>query len=302
MQFTKMQGAGNDFVLIAPDNTSVDWSELAIKICDRHYGIGADGLLLFLPSQNTDFRMRIFNADGSESNTCGNGLRCMVKYFLDNIGENNGDREVIVETGAGIRKARVHRIKGTVTEIQTAMGKPMVGYHDLDITQQSPEKTASDMWSIMGYSVAVNDQALELALVSMGNKHAVYFSDDNIENFPLAEVGPQIERHAAFSGGINFEIVNIINRHQIIARVWEWGVGETLACGSGASAIAVAAQLLGYVDKKVDIRLPGGVLDVEWDRAGEVLLSGPAETVFVGQYSNIPVGLPGNKIYEYEGS
>ena len=293
MQFTKMQGAGNDFVVIAPESASANWTELAINICNRHYGVGADGLLLYLPSQNSDFRMRIFNADGSESNTCGNGLRCMVKYYMDNIVEDNDDREVIVETGAGIRKARVHRTDGKVSEIQTYMGKPLIGYNSRELTPVVG-KTALEMQTIIGYSVTISGKEIQMSLIYMGNRHAVCFSDDCIDDYPLAEVGPQIEQHPDFPGGINFEIVNVIDRNKINARVWERGVGETLACGSGACAIAVAAHLLGYVDKKVDIKLPGGVLRVEWDKAEEVLLSGPAETVFAGHYTDIPNGLSGN--------
>jgi diaminopimelate epimerase len=285
MRFIKMQGAGNDFVLIEADNGQSDWSRLAMAMCDRHYGIGADGLLVLLPSDKAEFRMRIFNADGSESNACGNGLRCMVKHYID---EWKGDAKldnIKVETQAGIRQARIHHTNGKVAQIQTGMGQPGIGRDNILVTPESRAVSKVDITSKMSYSINITGTKLDLHLVSMGNPHAVCFLHEPVADFPLASLGPQVERHKEFPQGLNFEVVNIISRETLEARVWERGVGETLACGSGACAISVAAQLLGYVDSRVDVKLPGGTLGVEWNGSGEVFLSGPAETVFTGNWA-----------------
>jgi diaminopimelate epimerase len=284
MQFTKLQGAGNDFILVEANNTLHDWSRLAKAMCDRHFGIGADGLLLLLPSKVADFQMRIFNADGSESNVCGNGLRCTIKHFLDNSSADSMAREISVETMAGIRKARLFKFRGKVTEIQTGMGEPKFGQNDIPVTVRQDGGKLIELNPVITCSVTVNGRELPLSLVSVGNSHAVYFSQEPVSDFPLSQLGPQVELHKIFPEGVNFEVARVLNKRQIEARVWERGVGETLACGSGACAITVAAQLLGYVDNKVDIQLPGGTLEVEWDRVGEVFLNGPAETVFTGEW------------------
>jgi diaminopimelate epimerase len=228
--------------------------------------------------------MRIFNADGSESNVCGNGLRCTIKHFLDNSSADSMAREISVETMAGIRKARLFKFRGKVTEIQTGMGEPKFGQNDIPVTVRQDGGKLIELNPVITCSVTVNGRELPLSLVSVGNSHAVYFSQEPVSDFPLSQLGPQVELHKIFPEGVNFEVARVLNKRQIEARVWERGVGETLACGSGACAITVAAQLLGYVDNKVDIQLPGGTLEVEWDRVGEVFLNGPAETVFTGEW------------------
>jgi diaminopimelate epimerase len=286
MQFTKLQGAGNDFVLVVANSNQQDWSHLAKAICDRHFGIGADGLLLLLPSKVADFRMRIFNADGSESNVCGNGLRCTIKHFLDINPDGSMNREISVETMAGIRKARLFKFKGKAIEIQTNMGEPKFGENDIPVNVRQGDGKLTGLNPIITCSVTVYGRELPLNLVSVGNSHAIYFSQALVTDFPLSQFGPQVELHKIFPEGVNFEVARVLDRSQIEARVWERGVGETLACGSGACAITVAAQLLGYVDNKVNIKLPGGTLEVEWDGVGEVFLNGPAETVFTGEWLN----------------
>jgi diaminopimelate epimerase len=285
MRFVKMQGAGNDFVLIEADNGQSNWSQLAMIMCDRHYGVGADGLLVLLPSDKAEFRMRIFNADGSESYACGNGLRCMVKYYIDEMTDGTKLDNITVETQAGIRQARIHHTNGKVAQIQTGMGQPCIGQASIPVTPESRAGGIVDITSTMSCSITVAGTELDLHLVSMGNPHAVCFLQESVAGFPLASIGPQVERHKEFPTGVNFEIVNIISRGLLEARVWERGVGETLACGSGACAISVAAQLLGYVNSQVDVKLPGGTLGIEWNGTGEVFLSGPAETVFTGDWS-----------------
>jgi diaminopimelate epimerase len=288
MRFTKMQGAGNDFVLVETGDMQRDWPSVAAAICDRHYGVGADGLLLLIPSQVADFRMRIFNADGSEASACGNGLRCLVKHFIDKNSPGSEfkelSRDISVETTNGIRRARVHSNTGKALEIQTSMGEPRIGIKNSPAVIVGRGEDIFDIKSQMGYTITVGNKELLVSLVSMGNKHAVYFVQGSVSDFPLSEIGPKVEQNEVFPDRVNFEIAKVISHDKIEARVWESGVGETLACGSGACAITVAARLLGYVDARVSVQLPGGILRVEWDRAGEVLLSGPAETVFSGEW------------------
>jgi len=288
MRFTKVQGAGNDFVLVEASDMQRDWPSLAVAICDRHYGVGADGLLLLLPSHVADFRMRIFNPDGSESGACGNGLRCLVKHFVDrnsaNLAGKELSKEISVETITGIRSAKVYKTPGKVIKIETAMGEPRIGNNDNPVAIGGREGRAVDIKSQMDYTIRVDSKELCVRLVSMGNPHAVCFYQGQVPDFPLSQLGPKVEQHKAFPNRINFEVARVISRGQVEARVWERGVGETLACGSGACAITVAARLLDYVDSKVDVKLPGGILSVEWDGVGEVFLSGPAETVFTGEW------------------
>lgn len=286
MKFTKMQGAGNDFVVVETSDTQREWSQIAEAMCDRHYGIGADGLLLLLPSDVADFRMRIFNADGSEANVCGNGLRCLIKYFVDGEPANSGAQEISVATVAGVRRAEVYKVAGRVTKVQTGMGEPELEDKDIPVVIEPGAGKVVDIKSMLSYSITVDGRELHLSLVSMGNPHAVYFCQDPVSDFPLSRLGPKVEQHEIFPKGVNFEVARVVNREQVEARVWERGVGETLACGSGACAITVAAQLHGYIDNKVAIKLPGGILEVEWNGAGEVFLSGPAETVFTGEWPN----------------
>jgi diaminopimelate epimerase len=284
MRFVKMQGAGNDFVVVQTTDTRRDWAKLAIAVCDRHYGVGADGLLLLLPSRVADFKMRIFNADGSESKACGNGMRCLVKLYLDEHRVNSSESEVSIETPAGIRKARVHLRRGKVTEIQASMGQPRIGHNGTSAQLRLENDKPVDITREMNRTITVAGRDLLLSLVSIGNPHAVHFYDGSIPDFPLSTLGPLVEEHQLFPDETNFEIVRIINRKEVEARVWERGCGETLACGSGACAIGVSGIMLGYFDRKVDVKLPGGTLTVVWDGQGEVFLSGPAVTVFEGEW------------------
>ena len=284
MNFTKIQGTGNDFILVEASGAEYDWSPVAIAMCDRHFGIGSDGLLLLLPSAIADFQMRIFNPDGSEAKTCGNGLRCLARYVLERGLISAGTYQVLVETVSGVRKVELHNVAGEVTKIQVSMGEPKFGAKDIPVVIEPGKGNIFLPIKMINYPVTIDDKELLLNFVSMGNPHTVYFSPHPVSEFPLFQLGPEVEQLAIFPDGINFEVARVVNRQQIEARVWEKGVGETLACGSGACAIAVAAQCHGYIDNKVDIKLPGGILDVEWDGIGEVLLSGPAEVVFTGEW------------------
>ena len=282
MYFTKMQGAGNDFVIIEAINMKRDWSKLATAMCDRHFGIGGDGVILLLSSKKANFRMRMFNPDGSEAEACGNGIRCLVRYVADTGLTDPKAKEVTIETLVGVRKARLLHKGSKVTGVQISMGRPRFEMKDIP-AQIKPEETVL-VKSMLSHKVRVDTTDMVLNLVSMGNPHAVYFTPDPVAKFPLTQLGPKLEHHPIFPARTNFEVAHVIDRSQIEVGVWERGAGETLACGSGACAVAVAAQLLEYVDHKVDITLPGGLLTVQWDGSNEVLLSGPAEKVFSGEW------------------
>jgi len=286
MNFTKLQGAGNDFILVETSDKQRDWSPVARAICDRHFGIGGDGLLLVLPSEVADFQIRMFNPDGSGPEACGNGLRCVTKYALHKGLVSSSDQEITVETIAGIRKARLLKAEGEPPRIQVSMGEPRFGAKDIPVKVESGKGNLVDIIPILDYPVTVGGEELPMSFVSIGNPHAVYFYPHSISDFPLSRIGPEVEQHELFPKRVNFEIARVIDRKQMEARVWERGVGETMACGSGACAVAVLAQLHGYVDNRVDIKLPGGILEVEWSGGGEVFLSGPAEIVFTGEWAD----------------
>jgi diaminopimelate epimerase len=290
MNFTKVQGAGNDFILVETKEIERDWPQMARTMCDRHFGIGADGLLLLLASDIADFQMRMFNPDGFEAEACGNGLRCLAKYIVDR-GLQAGKSEkalplqnqMSIETIAGVRVVRLNKI-GESIKIQVGMGIPKFGASDIPVVIEPGKEGLVDIKSMLSYSVVIDGKELQLNFVSTGNPHAVYFWQKPVADFPLSQIGPKVEHLAIFPNRVNFEVANVVSRQQIESRVWERGAGETLACGTGACAIAVAAQLYGYTDNEVDIKLPGGILQAEWDKGGEVFLSGSAEIVFTGDW------------------
>jgi diaminopimelate epimerase len=233
-------------------------------------------LLLLLPSAAAELRLRMWNPDGSEAEACGNGLRCFVRYARDRGLARSDD--VAVETMAGTRAAQV--MNGT--DIRVAMGKP--GFAPAAIPAAIEGREPADDTPVLEYPLDVDGTRLTVGCVSMGNPHAVCFLNEPVGEFPLGKVGPMVEHHRMFPNRANFEVANVVNRGDITARVWERGAGETLACGSGACAIAVIAKVRGLADSPVTIHLPGGDLTVEWDGAGEVNLIGPAEQVFTGTW------------------
>jgi len=279
-----MQGAANDFVLIETGDTHRQWSKLALAMCERHLGIGADSLLLLMPSEKADFGMRIFDADGSEAEACGNGIRCLAKYVFEKGLIVAKTDEITVETIAGIRKIKLEKMGGKLINIWANMGKPELNADKIPATIKPGDGDVVDINSMLSYQANIDGVNLILNLVSMGNPHAVHFCKEPVSEFPLSEVGPQVENMPIFPNRINFEVARVVDPKHLEARVWERGVGETLACGSGACAIAVASKLLGYTERKVDIKLPGGTLDAEWNGAGEVILGGPAEIAFEGKW------------------
>jgi diaminopimelate epimerase len=285
MKFSKLQGTGNDFILVDARTMDGEWSKLARAMCDRHFGAGADGLILVQNSTIADLKMRLFNSDGSEAEVSGNGLRCFAKYAIEKglVGKmssqaGQSNRSLTIETLSGVRKVKAYMSGNKVNRAEVNMGLPRFQ------PEQIPVKVKVDIIPILDYPLVIDRKKLILSLLSMGNPHAVSFLSRPVADFPLAEIGPKVERHTMFPQRTNFGIARVLSRGKIEARVWERGVGETLACGSGACAIAVAAQLLDYIEPQVDIILEGGTLTVSWDRVGEVLLSGPVEEVFTGEW------------------
>ncbi len=284
MKFTKLQGTGNDFVLVETSDERRDWSKLALAMCDRHFGIGSDGLLLLLPSSSADFRMRMFDPDGSEAEACGNGIRCLARYVYDNGMIDASTGQISVETIVGVRQLKLYKGAGKLVSIQAGMGEPAFRAEEIPVRIEQGREKIVYIKNMMSYPVNIDGTELLLNLVSMGNPHAVCFQESPVADFPLAVIGPKVEHLDIFPRRTNFEVARVLNKKEIEVRTWERGTGETLACGSGASAVAVAARLLGYVGDKVNIRLLGGILQMEWDGAGEVFMAGPAEKVFQGEW------------------
>ncbi len=272
--FTKAQGAGNDFIVFdltasdAPDATQ-DWSAIARALCDRHFGIGADGLLLMLPPSTgapsqAEVRMRVINSDGSEPEMCGNGLRCFVRV-IHAQGKVSG-KSIAVETGAGVRQAEI-------LDASSPEGRD-AGFQ-VRLNMGLPFDQGRDM-------LPLADRRLDVHLVSMGNPHCVSFVED-LDRYPFETLGPLVESHVRFRQRTNAEFAQVLNRGRIRAKVWERGAGPTLACGTGACAVAVAAVSRGLCDRHVVVDLPGGSLTIDWTVGGPVFLTGPAEIVFTGQ-------------------
>ena len=283
MKFTKMHGAGNDYVYVDARSQEQDWPELSRRMSDRHFGVGSDGLILIKNSDVADLRMSMFNADGSEAEMCGNGIRCFVKYAVDRSIVSGSTSSVSVETLAGIRNIVPITDNGKVTGARVSMGSPI--FTPIEVPVQLDSSGEYGAGPVLEYPFEMDGFDLPLSFVSMGNPHAVTFIDTPVDEFPLLTVGPKVENHSLFPRRVNFEIVNVDNPSHLTARVWERGSGETLACGTGACGIAVASILSGHSGNTVDITLPGGTLKVDWDGQGEVYLEGPAEEVFSGEWT-----------------
>ena len=278
MKFTKMHGAGNDYVYVNAFKQDRDWPEISRMISDRHTGIGADGLIIAIPSEKADFQMRMFNADGSEGEMCGNGIRCLVAFAIDEGIVRKSEEMKTVETGAGILTVTPEFNGSEMTNASVGMGHPVFE------PSKVPVNLSVGDWPILDYPLMVDGYELELTFVSMGNPHAVAFIDDDVDNFPLESVGPKVENHSLFPNKVNFEITNILTKSHVKTRVWERGSGITMACGTGACAVVAAARLKNLVGDCVDVELPGGVLGVRWPGYGELLMRGPVKTVFKGEW------------------
>jgi len=279
-----LQATGNDFILVDARTLERDWSKLASEICHRHFGAGADGLIVVENSDAADLKMRLFNSDGSEAEVSGNGLRCFAKYTIDRHIVSGPD--LTVDTLSGIRTVKASVSHGSVIRASVNMGKPRFGADDIPVILGQPKKGKDevDIKYILDYKLIIRGTALKLSLVSMGNPHAVNFLSVPVADFPLCEIGPEVENHRIFPERVNFEVARVLKRDKIEARVWERGAGETLSCGSGACAIAVIARVKGHTNDQVNVILEGGELTVKWDGVGDVYLSGPVEHVFHGEW------------------
>ncbi len=279
MKFVKMHGAGNDYLFIDAHHLDRDWPALARAMSERHFGVGADGIILALSSDKAQVKMQMFNADGSEGEMCGNGIRCFARFVLENEITSLSNGGLTVETGAGVLSVMPVLENGKMVRARVGMGEPRFRPHEIPVN--APDLKANRVWD---YPLEIEGKRLAVSCVSMGNPHAVAFLKEPVEQFPLELIGPNIERDPMFPNRVNFGIANVVDLSHIRARVWERGSGLTLACGTGACAIAVASDLHGYTKDRVDITLPGGTLAVEWPGHGEVFLEGPIEEVFVGEW------------------
>lgn len=276
MEFTKMHGIGNDYVYVNCFEETVENPERISKlISDRHFGIGSDGLVLIMPSDKADFRMRMFNADGSEGMMCGNATRCIGKYVYD---KGMTDKtEITLETKSGIKKLKLFPENGKVKTVLVDMGKAIIKPAEIPVL--------ADGEDFISRKIEVNGKEETVTCVSMGNPHCVIFTDKNVDDFELEKIGPSYENHPLFPERINTEFANVIDGNTVKMRVWERGSGETWACGTGACATAVAACLNGHCkrDEEIRLMLRGGDLFITYKSDGTVLMRGPATTVFRGE-------------------
>lgn len=274
MKFTKMHGIGNDYIYVNCFEEKVDNPEkVSIYVSDRRKGIGSDGLVLIMPSDKADFRMRIFNADGSEAMMCGNATRCIGKYVYD---KGLTDKtEITLETNSGIKYLTLFPENGKVEFVEVDMGKAILTPKDIPVN--------SDKESFISEPVEVDGKEYKITCVSMGNPHAIVYMDD-IKDLELEKIGPSFENHKLFPDRINTEFIKVIDSHTLNMRVWERGSGETFACGTGACASVVASVLNGYCnhDEEVTVHLRGGDLKITWNSDGTVIMKGPAALICDG--------------------
>ncbi len=276
MRFTKMHGTGNDYVFVDGSAERVaDPAGLARAMSDRHCGIGSDGLVLVLPSQMADVRMRMFNADGSEAEMCGNGIRCLAKYVYEHgLSRENPMR---VETGAGVKSVQLAvSADGGIARATVDMGEPILEPATIPVT------VAGDR--AVDVAMSAGGERLRMTCVSMGNPHAVIYVGD-VAAVPLEQLGPQVEHHAMFPRGTNVHFVQVVSAEEVVARTWERGSGATLGCGTGACAVCVAGVLTGRSGREVLVQVPGGELEVAWRESdNRVYLTGAAVKVFSGDW------------------
>ena len=273
MKFTKMQGIGNDYVYVNCFTEKVENpSQVAVRVSDRHFGIGSDGLILIKPSDVADFEMEMYNADGSQGAMCGNGIRCVAKYVYDY--HLTDKTSISVNTKSGIKYLDLTVENGKVKEVKVNMGAPVLKTAEIPMIYSKEQ--------VIAQPLNINQNLYEVTAVSMGNPHVIVYMND-VKNLKIEEVGPYFEKSSVFPESVNTEFVRVIDRNTVEMRVWERGSGETLACGTGACAVAVACVLNGYTEEQVTVKLLGGDLKIFWDReANLVYMTGPAEVVFDG--------------------
>lgn len=278
MKFTKMEGLGNDYIYVNCFQEKVEQPQrLAVQYSDRHFGIGSDGLILIMPSEIADFRMDMYNSDGSQAEMCGNGIRCVGKYVYD-YGLTR-KTQLTIETLAGIKTLQLHVEQGKVRLVTVDMGSPILQSSLIPVTLDKPQ--------VVNEPITVSGITYHVTCVSMGNPHAVVFVD-NVKELPLETIGPEFEHHAWFPRRINTEFVEVLNPHEVNMRVWERGAGETLACGTGACASTVACILNHKTKNDIILHLVGGDLKVQWEQAANrILMTGPATVVFDGEIQEV---------------
>ncbi len=276
MKFTKMHGVGNDHIIIDLFKETLPYPQkLAPKMCDRHFGIGADGLILVGPSDRYDFKMRVINSDGSEAEMCGNGIRCLARYVVES--GMTDKTEFVTESLKGAHPQIVHLIKGKFVDVTTYMGEPVLRRSEIPMLGDDAENVVNEEFEVDG-------SIYHITLVNVGNPHCVIFVDD-VDSVDLHSTGPKFEHHPRFPNRINTEFVQVLDKNNLRMRVWERGVGETLACGTGATASVVAAILNGLTFDTVMVHLAYGDLTIEWRDHKELYMTGTAETVFTGEYT-----------------
>lgn len=277
MQFTKMHGAGNDYVYVDARSKDKDWPALSVAMSDRHRGIGSDGLILAQESDRADLRMSMYNADGSEGKMCGNGIRCLVAFAMKNGIVPAESSTVTVETLSGNLTVTPTVEEGRVTRAVVGMGAPRFAVDQVPVIAPGHD-------TLVDYPLSVGGGIFSISCVSMGNPHAVAFINTPVDEVQLHDLGPEVEHNPMFPERVNFEIVNILDRSHVEVRVWERGSGLTMACGTGACAVVAVGRQNGLLDDDVIVSLPGGELEVHWPRTGEVILEGPVEEVFEGDW------------------
>lgn len=278
VEFAKLHGAGNDYIAIDGRNIDRDWGKLSQEMSRLAFGVGSDGIVLVQDSDVAQIRMRVYNPDGSEAEMSGNGIRLFAKFVIDRkiaIPENG---ELTVETGGGVRTVWPTMEGEKMVAAKVAMGVPT--FVPSEIPVDTNKIDGADI--VKSFPIQAGDRELKVTCLAVGNPHAVVVMDDSVEDFPLVEIGPSVENHELFPNRINFEIVNVIDRSKIRARIFERGAGETMSSGTGSTASATAARAHGLVDDTVDVMVDGGVLRISWDETGEAYLEGPAVEVFTG--------------------
>ena len=280
LKFTKMEGLGNDYIYVdCTKNDLENAAELARVMSDRHFGIGADGLILIKKSENADFRMQMYNSDGTEAEMCGNGIRCVGKYVFDKGLTKNTTLKI--ETLAGIKTLKLNVENGKVQSVKVDMGEPILDYKLIPVKNVKEHKSKDE---VKFYKVNVDKNPHELTCVSMGNPHAINYIKD-VKAVKVSDYGSIIEQDEHFPNKINVEFIEIVDRNNIKMRVWERGTGETLACGTGACASVVASVLNDYTNRNVKVELLGGNLNIEWNKEdNHVYMIGPATEVFEGEF------------------
>lgn len=283
MKFTKMHGCGNDYVYVDCTKEVIpDIAATAVRVSDRHFGIGSDGLILIKSSEVADFEMDMYNADGSRGKMCGNGIRCVAKYVYDHGLTNK--TEITVDTQAGIKTLQLTVCDGKVSKVRVDMGEPVLIPQEIPVKASVLGLADDRREAIVAQPFTVANSSYDITCVSMGNPHCITFIDEDVRSFPLEAIGALFEKHELFPEGVNTEFVNIIDKEHLRMRVWERGSGETLACGTGACAVAVASYLNGFTGRKVDVELMGGHLEIVYDAAtNHVFMTGPATEVFSGE-------------------